>query len=220
VKSPAPFRSGAGDQLIFTKGATMGKTDVQNDKPPKKSNAAISAFKHEREKGFIRNRVLAALIDFIIVAFLCQFAFFAFGTPDWKTYLGSQEEVRGLPREDLRVVERARLYNNCFIVSLAIGASYEALFFVLFDTTPGKRLFGLKLVPKKEERGFLLTKLFYPVRAVVKAFSIYLIAAIPFIFMCVTVYGNEEGRSGFDMLSGTKVISKYKGITKLFSRKS
>ncbi|MCL2152293.1 MAG: RDD family protein [Oscillospiraceae bacterium] len=195
------------------------KTDTK-DVSPKKSNAALDSFKHEREKGFIRNRFLAALVDFIIIGFICQLAFYAFGAPDWGAYGASHDEVVGLGREDERVVERARLYNECLIISLAIGAAYETLFLALFDTTPGKQLFGFKLISKKEDRGYLMSRLFYLIRAVVKSFSIYLISAIPFIFMCLTTYGNEEGRSGFDLLAGTKVVSKSKGITAVFKRKS
>jgi len=194
----------------------------KKDKDGKKreiNNAAISSFKHKREKGFIRNRVLAALVDFIAIAFLCQLAFMIWGAPDWGRYLTTQDEVRDLPKEDQRVADRARLYNECFILSLAIGASYEAMFYVLFATTPGKQLFGLKLVPKNEDRKYWLNKLFYVGRAVLKGVSIYMLAAIPFIFLCLTTYGNADGRSGFDLFAGTKVISKPSGFFGRFARK-
>jgi len=198
----------------------MDKNTEQKDKTKKKNNAAINAFKHERPKGFIRNRFLAALIDFIIVGFLCQLSVIAFGMPNWGAYMESQDAIRDLPREDQRVIERADLYNRCILISLGIGASYEVLFMALFDTTPGKQLFGLKLVFVKEKRSYLTNKAFYLVRAAVKAVSIYIISAIPFIFLCLTAYGNEEGRSGFDFVAGTRVMVKTPSITSLFKRKS
>ena len=198
----------------------MSNSNDASEKTKKKDNAALNSFKHEREKGFIRNRVLAALIDFIVIGFLIQLAFIAFGTPDWEAYFKAHDEMQNLPKEDIRVVERFRLYNECLVVSLVIGASYETLFCVLFNTTPGKHLFGLKLVYQKENRNYLVNRLFCLIRAVAKALSIFLLSAIPFILLCLTVYGNEEARSGFDMIAGTKVVSRSAGITALFKRKS
>ena len=186
----------------------------------KKSNAALNSFKHEREKGFVRNRFLAAILDYIIIALLCQIVFIAFGTPDWGAYIASRDEVAGLPRENELVVERARLYNECFLISLAIGAGYEVVFLALFDTTPGKQLFGMKLISVKDNRGYLMRRLFYLIRAVIKGVSIYLLSAIPFIVLCLTVFGNEDGRSGFDIFAGTKVVKKPSGLFTLFTRKA
>lgn len=174
---------------------------------PKQKNAAVDSFRNSHPKGFIRNRFFAAAIDFIIIAFLCQFAFTLLGTPDWARYLQMQDIVKGLSASDPLVLERIKLYQECFIVTLAIGAVYEALMLVFLGASAGKLLFGLRVVSAKEDKNFYMGKLMLVLRAALKALSIYLLSALPFVFLCLTTLGNSEGRSGFDLFAGTKVMN-------------
>ena len=161
---------------------------------------------HERPKGFARNRFLALLIDLLVVAFLCQLLFILIGTPDWGRYLAMQDDVKGLDASDPIVLERVELYEKCFITTLGVLIVYEALFMIILGATPGKLIFRLRVVSNKAGRNMYSVKLRLLIRSLVKALSIYLLSAIPFVFMCLTFFGNAEGRSGFDVFVGTKVI--------------
>ena len=176
------------------------KTDI------KPKNSAVEAFKQSRPKGFMRNRLIALIIDFIVVALLCQLAFTLLGVPDWGQYLETQELVAGLPATDPLVLERMMLYQECFLVTLGIGVAYEGLMLVFLGASLGKLLLGLRVVSAKEDGHFLVGKLRLILRCVVKALSIYLLSALPFVFLCLTAFGNPEGRSGFDTFAGTKVM--------------
>lgn len=176
-----------------------------NDSSQKQKNTAAELFKQERPKGFIKKRFLAAIIDFVIVMLICQLAFNVFGAPDWGGYLRMQEAVMGLPAYDPIVLERMKLYQICFILTLSIGAAYEALALTLFGTSAGKFVFGLR-VTGHNDGGFFAGKLRLILRSAIKAFSLYLLTALPYVFLCLTALGNPEGRSGFDLFAGTKVI--------------
>lgn len=169
-------------------------------------NKAVESFKHSRPKNFYRNRFFALVIDFIVIMLLCQIVFAIFGIPDWKHYLQTQEAVRGLTASDTLVVERMKLYQECFLITLSIGVVYEAFMLVFFGVTIGKLVFGMRVVNVKTDKNFYVGKLMLAMRSVIKAASIYLLSAIPFLFMCLTTFGNSEGRSGFDGFAGTKVI--------------
>ena len=179
-----------------------------NQNKQKENNSAVEHFKQERPKGFMRNRFFAMIIDFAVITFLCWGSFELFGFPDWGRYLQMQEAVRDLSVSDPLVNERARLYQQCFLATLAIGAVYEILFLTVCKATIGKLLFGLRVVDAKENRTSLLQKLMLVFRSGLKVLSIYLLTGIPFAFLCLTAFGNQEGRSGFDLFSGTKVIIK------------
>jgi len=174
-------------------------------------NTVIDTFKNSYSKGFVRDRFFAVIIDLLVVILLCWLAFSLFGAPDWGRYMQMQDEVRGLASNDPLVLERIAVYQNCFITSLAIGAAYEALALVVFGTTIGKLICGFRVVSAKDGRNTVLTKVLFALRAVIKSLSIYLLSGIPFIFMCLTAFGNAEGRSGFDMFAGSKVV-KVRGI--------
>ena len=173
---------------------------------PKSGNKVIDSFRQNHSDGFMRNRFFAMLIDFIIVSLLCQFAFILFGVPDWGRYLNMQEMVRGLPASDPLVIERIKLYQDCFIVTLGIGAVYEALMLVLFSASVGKLIFGLRVARAKDDRNIYISKLMLILRAFLKVLSIYLLSALPFVFLCLTAFSNPERRSGFDLFAGTKVF--------------
>lgn len=172
----------------------------------KPANTALGSFRHDRSKNFMRNRFIALVIDFIIISLICQLAFTLFGTPDWARYLQTQELITGLSKSDPLVIERTKLYQECFIVSLAIGFLYEALMLLIFGASVGKLVFGFRVTDTKEGANFFVSKLLLVLRAALKMVSIYLLSALPFIFLCLAAFGNEEGRSGFDMLSRTKVV--------------
>ena len=171
-------------------------------------NSAVNAFRQERPKGFMRKRFLALLIDIILIVALCYLIFMMFGTPDWVRYMQTQDLVRDLPAADPLVVERMALYQKCFVTSLIVAVVYEALLMVLFGGSVGKLIFRLRVVSSKEAKNPVLLKLRLALRSIIKALSLYLLSAIPFLFMCLTAFGNAEGRSGFDLFVGTKVIDK------------
>ncbi|MDR2869878.1 MAG: RDD family protein [Deferribacteraceae bacterium] len=160
-------------------------------------------------KAFIRNRIIAFFIDFTIIMLLCKLAFIIFGVPDWGRYLATQSSITGLTVTDPLVIERMRLYQESFIWTLVIGMTYEALMLLIFQGTIGKLLFGLHVLPMKEDTSSAKAKLALIIRALIKALSLYLLSAIPFLFMCLTTFGNAEKRSGFDVFARTKVVRKY-----------
>jgi len=185
---------------------------------PKGRNAAIQSFRHAREKGSILYRFFALVIDFIIIGLLYQIAVVLFGAPDVSVYLEMQEAVQGLAKDAPEVIERMRLWQQCWITFLGIGAAYEAIFLILFRGTAGKLMFGFRVESNNEDRNVILCKLLLVLRSVVKALSLYLVSAIPFIFLCLTTFGNAEGRSGFDLFSGTKVMYNTARKFTLFKR--
>ena len=161
-------------------------------------------------KGYVRNRVIATLIDFFIVTVLCMYAMMLFGEPNWPAYIDMQEAVVGLTAKDPLVIERMALFQRCFIVTLIIGGVYEALMLVFFKGTLGKLITGLRVENLNPERNFWLGKLMLILRSLIKVVSIYLISAIPFIFMSLSVFGNNKGQSGFDLAVRTFVADKRK----------
>jgi len=173
-----------------------------------KKNAVLESFRQVREKGSISNRFFAMLVDFIIIGFLYQFAVVLLGAPDIRIYMEMQDVVQGLAKDAPEVIARMKLYQQCFIAFLGIGAAYEALFLVLLRGSLGKLLFGFRVASYNEERSTVLCKLMLVLRAAVKALSIYLLSAIPFILLCLTTFSNPEARSGFDMFAGTKLLYK------------
>jgi len=190
----------------------------KKQKPTGKKNTALASFKHTREKGFIRNRIFASIIDYVIIAFICQLAFVFFGTPDLESYRQMQDIVQGLARDAPEVMERTRLWNQFMISALIIGGSYEALMLILFGSTPGKLIFGFKVLHVNMDHNIIIKKLLLLLRAVVKALSIYLLSAVPYILLCITTFGNAEGRSGFDTFSGTTLMYNTTRKFTLFKR--
>jgi len=175
---------------------------------PGKKNKALESFRQVREKGSVINRFFAMLVDVFIICALYQLSILLLGAPDYMAYVDMQEVVQGLAKDAPEVIERMRLFQQCFITFLGIAAAYEALFLVLLRGTVGKLLFGFRVVSKNEDRSIVLCKLLLVLRAAVKALSIYLLSAIPFILFCLTTLSNAEARSGFDLLAGTKLLYK------------
>ena len=152
-------------------------------------------------------RFLAQVIDFVIVIFLCQLVFTLFGKPDWGRYYQMQDAVAGMAANAPIVVQRASLYQECFIITLIIAVVYEAMLTVIFGGSLGKLIFGFRVVSVNEDRGLFVSKLLLAARSLIKALSIYLISAIPFVLMCLTAFGNAENRSDFDIFVGAKTIN-------------
>ena len=177
------------------------------DKPKKESLfTGLSGYR----KGYLRNRIIATMIDFFVVTLLCMYAHMLFGEPDWPAYIDMQEAVVGLVAKDPLVVERMELYQRCFVITLAIGGIYEAVMLVLFRGSLGKLITGLRVENLNPERNFWLGKLMLILRSLLKVVSIYLVSAIPFIFMSLSVFANTSGQSGFDMPVRTFVADKRK----------
>ena len=191
-----------------------------DEKPAEnKKNNVLDSFRQAREKGSVRNRFLAAVIDFVIIGFLCQISFALFGAPDLGAYVDMQEVVQNLARDAPEVIERMKLWQEFITVAIAIGVIYEAMLLVLFGGTAGKLIFGFRVVSATEGRNTVLCKLLLILRAAVKGLSIYLLSAIPFIFLCLTTFGNAEARSGFDLFARTKVLYK-KSASGIFKARS
>lgn len=161
-------------------------------------------------KGYVRNRIIATVIDFFVVTLLCMYAYMMFGEPNWEGYMAMGDSVVGLVAKDPLVVERMALYQRCFIITLIIGGTYEALMLVLFKGSLGKLIMGLRVESLNPERNFLLSKLMLILRALLKIISIYLVSAIPFLLMSLSVFGNSKGQSGFDLFVRTFVADKRK----------
>jgi len=188
---------------------TMAKDKA---KAPKERNAALQTFRQNREKGSILFRFFALLLDFIIIWVLYTIAVALLGAPDVNEYVRMQDAVQGLAKDAPEVIERMRLWQQCWITFLGIGAAYEAVFLMLFRGTVGKLLFGFRVVSNNEDRNVVLCKLLLVLRAVVKALSLYLVSGIPFVFLCLTTFGNANARSGFDLFSGTRLLYKKTGF--------
>lgn len=187
----------------------MGKKDIANKNGEKKSkNIAIESLKQNREKGYIRNRVFATVIDFIIIGFIYELIVVLFGAPDIRAYTEMQDLVQGLARNAPEVIERQRLWNDFFYSWVAVSSSYEALMLMLFGASIGKLIFRFRVVPKKEGHSFIINKLLLILRAAIKGISLVVILVIPYLVLCLTTLGNPESRSGFDLFAGTKVIKK------------
>lgn len=171
----------------------------------KRENSVTRQFRRDRPKNYMLRRFMALLVDFVAVALICQLIYTLSGIPDWGRYLNTQDIVRGLPAADPAVLERSALYQQCIVASLAIALAYEALALVLFNASPGKLLLGFRVVMAKEGGSLPVGKLMLVLRSLIKALSIYLLSAIPFLILCLTVFSNADMRSGFDLFTGTKV---------------
>ena len=172
-----------------------------------KSNKGLAALKHIRPKNYMTKRFLALVVDFIVVAFLSLMVFRILNRPGWDSYLAMAETVKGLPKADPLVTQRMILYQECMFTTMAVCLVYEIVFLLTVRATIGKLLFGLRIVDHQEGRKPLISKLFLVLRAMIRVVSLYLLSAIPFIFLCLSVYGNADIRSGFDLFTGTKVIA-------------
>ena len=191
---------------------------MAEEKESTQKNKVIESFKHDQRS--LRYRFFAALIDYAIIAFICQLANMLFGVPDWRGYLQMQTAVTDLTADAPLVIERMSLFQEYFIISLLIGLVYDSLMMIAFKAPIGKLIFGFRVVDDKENRHFLLSKLLLILRAAIKALSIFLLSAIPFIFMSLTTFGNAAHRSGFDMFSGTKVINVSKRMGNKWGKKA
>jgi len=137
---------------------------------PKERNAALQSFRHAREKGSILYRFFALVIDFVIIGLLYQIAVSVFGAPDVSVYLEMQEAVQGLAKDAPEVIERMRLWQQCWITYIGIGAAYEAIMLILFRGTVGKLMFGFRVVSNNEDRNVVLCKIMLVLRSAVKGY--------------------------------------------------
>jgi len=180
----------------------MGKN--KREKTKKKA----SFLSYQRPENYLKRRFFALLIDFVIVSFLALLVFSILGKPGWDSYLEMAEVVKGLPKSDPLVAERMILYQECMFTTMAVCLVYESVFLLTTQATIGKMIFGLKIADFQEGRNPWLSKLFLILRAMIRVVSLYLLSAVPFIFLCLTVYGNADVRSGFDLFTGTRVLMK------------
>lgn len=171
-----------------------------------KSEKTLKVLKHERPKNYLRKRFFALVVDFIIVAFLSLLVFRLLEKPGWDSYLGMAEAVKDLPKTADLVTQRMILYQECMFTTMAVCLVYETIFLLITRATVGKLIFGLRIVDYQEGRNPFVSKLSLILRSMIRVVSLYLLSAIPFIFLCLSVYGNADIRSGFDLFTGTKVI--------------
>jgi len=169
------------------------------------NNTALSALSTYKNN-YIWRRIFATILDFFVITLICTLAENLLGEPNWSLYVSTGQAVEGLTATDPLVLTRMALYQRNFLITLLIGAAYESLFMVCFNATLGKLFFSLRIVDLNQDRNILLSKLMLIVRALSKSFTIYLLSAIPYIFCCLSVFGNNKGQSAFDMLVRTRVI--------------
>ena len=200
VNEDAPLTIDEDDSFTVNEDAPL----VANEKSVPK-NKVIASFKHDHKP--IRFRFFAAVIDWFVVWGLALMSGLLFGAPDWFKYMQMGTEVNNLAATDPLALEFMRFHQQCYILTLLIGWVYDSLMMIFFKASLGKLVFGLHVVDYKKGRRVLISKLFLILRAFIKGFSIYvMLLPIPYFIMCLTAFGNDEHRSGFDMFSGTKVI--------------
>jgi len=169
----------------------------------------------ERLKGlFIKGRIeriLAMLIDFVILIILIAVSFSVTGNPDYikiqQTIKASRNLAASGQNAAAQVQEAVLLFNNAFFQTLKIYFIYEVLTqIILGGSTIGKKILGLKVVAINEKRSIFLNNLLMIIRTFLKLLFILLFQGFPFIISAIYVFADESCRGLHDRITKMKVV--------------
>lgn len=156
-----------------------------------------------------KKRLIAFIIDAVIVLLLIYIAFMAIGAPD---FLAVQKAMNAV-KSASSVVDTQKLngevfalFNAAYWKSLLIWFIYEAAAQIIFKgSTVGKLIMGLRIVPVNPNRNLIVHHLLMVVRSAIKCLFLYLFQGFPFLISTLTIFANKEERSGFDIFVKTRV---------------
>ncbi|MDR0381895.1 MAG: RDD family protein [Oscillospiraceae bacterium] len=157
-------------------------------------------------------RLLAFVIDAVIVLLLLYIAYRLTGTPDYATVKVSMDRlnaIQGTPEAQAAANEMFALFGRAYGYTLLIWFSYEVISsLILRGSTPGKRICRLRVIARKREGWSWACVPRVILRSVVKVAFLYFLQGIPFLVSCLSIFANPEYRAGIDFFAGTKVIER------------
>lgn len=166
------------------------------------------------EPGVRMRRLLAFLIDLMVVLILVFLVYTFTGEPDYFRVQMAMDAAQAAGGQDVELTSRMfSEFNHAYGMTLAIAFAYETVMLLLTGgATFGKLLLGFRICPQNPKRGKLLQGLLLCLRSALKMLSLYLLQGFPFLICCLTVFTNKECRTGFDMaVKMNTVYEKKKG---------
>lgn len=163
-------------------------------------------------------RFLAFVVDAIVILLIAYLFYTFWGDPDFaavQTAMENYDAVRGTAQEQEAFRLVMETFDRAYVYLLLLTLGYELVSEAVFKgATLGKLIFGFKIVPAKagavesfKSKAAFAARII--ARSVIKVLFIYLFSGIPFLISSLTIFSNQEFRSGVDIFAGTKVISKW-----------
>ncbi len=156
-------------------------------------------------------RLAAFAIDCCVFLLILTISMNLFGKPD---FILAQHEMEKLQQtvsvdEANAQAERAiAAFNEAYGLSLWIWIGTEVISqLILRGQTVGKKICKLRIISNNAANGPVKTALLMTVRSCFKVLLVYLFRGLPFAIALAYMFAGPENRTGYDRMSGTRVIS-------------
>lgn len=166
-----------------------------------------------RGLGYKNEKIFSLTVDFLILTLIMTVTYLLFGYPHIFPYFQQLEEAGEIinPQEYMEAADQ--IYARFDRVLLEVFFAwflYESLFLIFFCTTPGRALFGRKLIctiqtPAKG-MDILVRCLVFPTRTAVKVMCCYWL--IPMFVVGVIFLISRKDRTLLDVLFMTRLVKK------------
>ena len=167
------------------------------------------------EPGMRTRRLLAFLIDMMVVLVLVFLVYSFTGEPDYFRVQAAMDAAQAAGGQDEELTSRMLWeFNHAYGMTLTIAFVYETVMLILTGgSTLGKLLLGLRILPQNPGRGGILNRLLLCLRSGLKMLSLYVLQGFPFLICSLSIFANRECRTGFDMAVKTNTVYyRKKGI--------
>lgn len=147
-------------------------------------------------------RIIAFLIDIVLVAIALTLMHAWFGFPDFPSVLEKMRAINATAAPDPAAVRQTLdLFGTAYFQALAIYFFYEVVSgLILNGQTPGKLAAGFRLVPSNSKRGRVYASLMLILRSALKMVLMYLLQGIPFFIAVLHAFADDKGRAGYDRI--------------------
>lgn len=164
-----------------------------------------------RGLGYKNEKIFSLAVDLLILTAVLAVMYLLFGYPHLFPYFRQLEEAGEIinPKEYMETANEIHdRFDRVLMEILFAWFLYESLFLIFFGATPGRALFGRKLVctvqvPTKAAE-VLVRCLIFPTRTIVKVLFCYLM--IPMVVTGVVFLFSRKDRTLLDILFMTKLI--------------
>ena len=156
-------------------------------------------------------RLASFAIDFCVFLLILAVSMNLFGKPD---FIRAQQEMEKMQQTvtveeaNAQAEQAVAAFNEAYGLALWIWIGTEVLSqLVLRGQTVGKKICRLRVVSNKAANGPVKTALQMTVRSCFKVLLVYLFRGLPFAIALAYMFAGPENRTGYDRMSGTRVIS-------------
>lgn len=166
-----------------------------------------------RGLGYKNEKIFSMTVDFLILTLVLGVTYLLFGYPHVFPYFQQLEEAGEIinPQEYMEAANQiyAR-FDRLLLEVLFAWFLYESVFLIVFGTTPGRALFGRKVVCTLQTPNravdVLVRCLVFPTRTAVKVMSCYWL--VPMLVIGVAFLLSRKDRTLLDILFMTKTVRK------------